>query len=143
MLLRKLYGLDHNGVVPFCLWRIFEAYSKRAMEAPDGKGLFTTMHYFGEGQRYFVGDLTKVINANLKQAGENLSLSSREVGAIMNSLGFTDRHRTNAGWQLCIGPKEQEQVHALVAAYHIDLPPVFSMKEFRKSCAFCQQFPIQ
>ena len=35
-LLRKLYGLEHDGAVPFCLWRIFAFYSKLATEAPNG-----------------------------------------------------------------------------------------------------------
>ncbi len=35
-LLRKLYGLDHDGGVPFCLWRIFASYSELAREVPNG-----------------------------------------------------------------------------------------------------------
>ena len=35
-LLRKLYGLDHDGAVPFSLWRFFAVYSKLATEGPNG-----------------------------------------------------------------------------------------------------------
>lgn len=35
-LLRKIYGLDHDGKVPFCFWRIFGCYSDLAAEAPNG-----------------------------------------------------------------------------------------------------------
>lgn len=107
------------------------------------QGLFAVMHLPRDekGQR-LVGDLTKVINANLGAAGQTLSLSSREVGAIMTSLGFTDRKRGNTGWQMNMSTKACEQVHSMFAAYQIGLPAGLSIKECQESCELCKRLPI-
>ena len=101
-------------------------------------GLFTMFHLPQQGKRPVVGDLGKMVNQYLEATGQRFRLSSREVGGIMVSLGFNNRKRGNTGWQIVIGLKELEHVHALFAAYHVELPQGFS----RNNCEFCKQYKV-
>ena len=102
------------------------------------QGLFTFMHLRREGKRPVVRDLTEVINGNLKAAGQGFWISAREVGAVMTALGFNNRKRGNTGWQIVTGLKEMQHLHALFAAYRVQLPPGYSIDD----CEFCKRYKI-
>jgi hypothetical protein len=107
------------------------------------QGLFMIMHQPRKNGQALVGDLAQLTNENLEAAGENFQVSPREVGAIMTSLGFTNRKRTNTGWTMHISSKEEQQVHSLVSAYGVEFPVGPSERDCRRHCDLCKQLPIR
>ncbi len=67
-----------------------------------------------------VGDLTQLVNELLARAGERFRLSPRKVGAVLTSLGFIYRKRTNCGWTVWLDRSQRERVHQLVKAYGME-----------------------
>jgi hypothetical protein len=68
----------------------------------------------------WISNLTFKVNLFLQAAGERLRLLPRKVGAVLTSLGFTNRTRTNSGWVLYLSQQDAERLHQLAACYGID-----------------------
>lgn len=66
------------------------------------------------------GAQTKQVNLFLKAARENLRLQPRKVGAVLTSLGFSSRMRTNSGWVISLGKRDAEKLHQLASSHGID-----------------------
>ncbi len=106
-------------------------------------GLFFCMHVDGYSGAVLVKNLTAKVNRILKAAGQPLRLQPRKVGAVLTSLSFSRRARTNIGWNLTLDRTDQERVHELMASYGIDY---FSDKFTRadlRACPLCQQMHLE
>lgn len=68
----------------------------------------------------WIGGLTQNVNFFLELAGEKLRLKPRKVGAVLTSLGFSSRTRTNSGWVISLNRRDAEKLHQLAASYGID-----------------------
>lgn len=67
-----------------------------------------------------ISELTESVNRFLGEMGENLRLQPRKIGAVLTSLGFSNRTRTNSGWVLSLTRQDAEKLHQLVASYGMD-----------------------
>lgn len=107
------------------------------------QSLFSLIHMAHEKRAYLsVGYLDALVNFKLRTAGENFQMSAREVGAVLTSLGFTERRRTNTGWVIRIGSKEEQQIHDLVAAYRPEFPDQLPEREDREGCELCKRLLV-
>jgi len=84
------------------------------------RALFSVIHVQEDFSSIRVGDLTDMVNLFLDQAGENLRLLPRKVGAVLTSLSLATRTRTNSGWAILINRQDAEKLHQLAACYGID-----------------------
>lgn len=101
--------------------------------------LFCLIHQRSDSGVAFVLDLTATVNQFLYVAGEQLRLEPRKVGAILTSLGFTRRERTNKGWTVWLSRSDQERVHQLVKAYGIDRLCRLDLPISPEQCPMCEQ----
>ncbi len=89
--------------------------------------LFSLAHRRPDDAVVLVADLTCMVNQLLERAYERIRLYPRKVGAVLTSLGFTSRQRTNLGWTVWLDRSERQRVHELAQAhgvegYKLDLP---------------------
>jgi hypothetical protein len=82
------------------------------------RALFALIHP-GKFHSVHIGDLTGNVNLFLQKVGER-SLLPRKVGAVLTSLGFANKRRTNSGWVLYLSQQDAEKLHQLAACYGID-----------------------
>ncbi|MFY9529758.1 MAG: hypothetical protein WAR24_12685, partial [Candidatus Acidiferrales bacterium] len=75
--------------------------------------LFSMIHVRGNISSIRTGDLTVSVNWFLKKAGESLQLLPRKVGAVLASLGFLARSRTNVGWNISVNRGDVVKLHHL------------------------------
>ena len=64
--------------------------------------------------------LTNAVNYFLERAGEPLRLLPRKVGAVVKSLGFSNRKRTYLGWTLSLSRSDFEKIHQLAECYGLE-----------------------
>jgi hypothetical protein len=83
-------------------------------------------------------DLTVWVNKSLELTGEKLRLTPRKVGAILTSLGFNQRVRTNAGWAVFVSEEHSKKLHDLARNYGIDGWQDSVLNVFTKRCILCQ-----
>lgn len=84
------------------------------------RALFEAVHIREDFSCLWISDLTKRVNFFLELAGEKLRLQPRKVGAVLTSLGFCSRARTNSGWVISLNRRDSEKLHQLAASYGID-----------------------
>jgi hypothetical protein len=53
----------------------------------------------------------------LIQSGERMHLEPRRIGAILTSLGFVERVRTNRGFGITLDLETRRRVHSLVEKF--------------------------
>ena len=82
--------------------------------------LYSIIHVPKDYDSIQTNDLTKMVNYSLRSAGETLRLLPRKVGAVLTSLGFSNRTRTNAGWFLSLNREDGEKLHQLAEHYGIE-----------------------
>jgi hypothetical protein len=82
--------------------------------------LFHVVHLREKFDCVTISNLTDAVNSFLSAAHENLRLQPRKVGAVLTSLGFTNRTRTNSGWTISISRQDAEKLHQLAACYGLD-----------------------
>lgn len=80
-----------------------------------------------------VSNLTVSVNWRLQREREPFRASPRQVGYILNSLGLTNRKRTNTGYVLEFSRHTRESIHKLARRYGIELDNSVN----RESCDFC------
>jgi hypothetical protein len=102
--------------------------------------LHTFIHLREEFKFVLTGDLTKMVNIFLRVTGKNLSMKPRKVGAVMTSLGFSNRARTNAGWIMSLNHEDAKKVHHLAEYYGIEkVEGALKMRlELRDDCDLCR-----
>jgi hypothetical protein len=81
--------------------------------------LFKYVHAHGDPDSILVGDLAKKANHWLKSSGERLHLEDRKVGAVLTSLGLTNRSRANSGWYIHFDFRDLKRIHDLLKTYGI------------------------
>jgi hypothetical protein len=64
-----------------------------------------------------VGQFSEIVNQILIQSGERMHLEPRKVGAILTSLGFFERVRTNRGFEIALDLETRRRVHSLVEKF--------------------------
>jgi len=84
------------------------------------RALFSAVHIREDFSRIWISDLTQRVNTFLELAGEQLRIQPRKVGAVVTSLGFSSRTRTNSGWVISLSRKDAERLHELAVSYGID-----------------------
>jgi hypothetical protein len=125
-LLRALAAAHADADRSYRLLKFFESAQAVPAEPLDPehnavlRALFSLIHLAEDFNSCWIGDLTQKVNFFLKLAGENLRLQPRKVGAVLTTLGFTSRTRTNSGWLLSLNQKDAERLHQLAASYGID-----------------------
>ena len=101
--------------------------------------LFFCMHIDSYSGAVLVKNLTAKVNRILKAAGQPLRLQPRKVGAVLTTLGFSRRERTNIGWNIILDRTDQVRVHKLIKEYGID----FFSDQFADAdlgqCQLCQE----
>jgi hypothetical protein len=84
------------------------------------RALFSMVHLREDFNSIWIGDLAQQVNIFLELEGEKLRLQPRKVGAVLTSLGFSSRTRTNSGWVLSLIRRDAEKLHQLAASYGVD-----------------------
>lgn len=82
--------------------------------------------------------LTNGVNYFLRRAGEKLRLQPRKVGAVLKSLGFSNRKRTHLGWIVSLDQNDCEKIHQLAECYGIDDMSDRVLVVSREECALCR-----
>lgn len=89
-------------------------------------------------------DLTRNVNHCLRLSGEKMSLAPRKVGAVLTSLGFSNRTRGNSGWCVYFNQGDIKKIHQLAENYGIDrasqrlIESLIGRKFSPEKCALCQ-----
>jgi hypothetical protein len=78
------------------------------------------------------------VNYFLELAGERLRLRPRKVGAVLTSLGFCNRERTNAGWIVLLNRGDAEKLHQLAQHHGIDRLSERYQKVPPAECELCR-----
>ncbi len=108
------------------LLRLFESGQGVQQEPLDPehnavlRALFSMVHLREDFTSIWISDLTQQVNVFLELEGEKLRLQPRKVGAVLTSLGFSSRARTNSGWVLSLTRRDAEKLHQLAASYGVD-----------------------
>ncbi len=84
------------------------------------RALFSMVHLREDFNSIWISDLAQQVNIFLELEGEKLRLQPRKVGAVLTSLGFSSRTRTNSGWVLSLTRRDAEKLHQLAASYGVD-----------------------
>jgi hypothetical protein len=102
------------------------------------RALFSAVHIREDFSCIWISDLTQRVNIFLELAGEQLRIQPRKVGAVVTSLGFSSRTRTNSGWVISLRRKDAERLHQLAVCYGIDgIPDVFPQGISPDECSLC------
>ena len=102
------------------------------------RALFSVIHLCEDFNSIWIGDLTEHVNFFLQQTGEKLRLRPRKVGAVLTSLGFSTRTRTNTGWVIFLNRQDAEKLHQLAASYGIDGMRDRSLNISPADCGLCR-----
>jgi hypothetical protein len=124
----------------FELFQMQQKFNREPLSACQAavlQTLFIGMHQLSGDGTMLVSELTSGVNSVLRTAGEGFRISPRKVGAVLTSLGLTDRQRTNTGWRLMLDRKTQKHIHELFAAYGVDNTIGQVTAESKKRCHFC------
>ena len=71
----------------------------------------------GRQNNVYLKSLTEFVNRELDQRGEIGTVSDKKMGAILTSLGLTNRTRTNEGYVLWLDRAARKQIHAFVRTH--------------------------
>jgi hypothetical protein len=106
--------------------------------------LFAFIHSAEKVSSLRTSDLTRNVNHCLRLSGEKVSLAPRKVGAVLTSLGFSNRTRGNSGWCVYFCPDDIKRIHQLAENYGIDgasqhlIESLIHRKFIPEECALCQ-----
>ena len=101
--------------------------------------LLEQIHVHAEQASFAIRELATSINLNLKQTGECLRLNPKGVGAVLTTLGFHTRTRTNAGWVLWLDRGVRKRIHEMVSRYGIDgLLSCLPSENAAEACDMCK-----
>jgi hypothetical protein len=100
--------------------------------------LFSMIHFSKNMASIQTLHLTNAVNYFLRRAGEKLRLQPRKVGAVLKSLGFSNRKRTHLGWILSLEQSDFEKIHRLAECYGIDDMSDRLLAVSRHECGLCR-----
>jgi hypothetical protein len=98
------------------------------------ESLYQQIHARSDLASCAIRDLAINVNLNLERTGECLRLNPKGVGAVLTTLGFHARTRTNAGWVLWLDRGARKRIHEMVSRYGID---GLSSEHAAGECDFC------
>jgi hypothetical protein len=101
------------------------------------RALFSIIHVRKDYVSIQTSHLTNAVNYFLKRADEKLCLQPRRVGAVLKSLGFSNRKRTHLGWMLSLDRSDAGKIHQLADFYGINDMSDRSLVVSRDECALC------
>ncbi len=101
--------------------------------------LFSAIHQQPYAGLVLVQDLTTSVNNNLKEVGERFRLQPRCVGAIITAFGFSERQRTNRGWNVLLRRTDQERIHRMASRHGLDYLRCEYLRVSRLECPLCRQ----
>jgi hypothetical protein len=104
--------------------------------------LFGLVHGPLEECSFYISKLTYQANRSLRKNRERLRLKPRRVGAVLTSLGFTHRRRTNSGWSLSLDKTETERVHQLIARYGLERLDGLQTERSERECGLCKSLGL-
>lgn len=102
------------------------------------RALFSVIHLRDDFVSVQTGDLTRTVNYFLQLAGEGQRLQPRKVGAVLTSLGFSNRTRTNSGWVVDLKRSDAEKIHQLAECYGIQNMSEGTLMVSREDCELCR-----
>jgi hypothetical protein len=77
--------------------------------------LFHLIHYMGGTDFIGIGQFSELANQILIDSGERMHLEPRKVGAILTSLGFVERVRTNRGFGIALDLETRQSTTSVLA----------------------------
>lgn len=98
--------------------------------------IFSLIHSREYTDSLLIGDLTKKVNHCLELSGARLRLQPRKVGAILTSLGLTNRSRGNSGCWLHLENEDVVKIHDLAKNYGIDKTSEQILREPNALCPY-------
>jgi hypothetical protein len=124
------------------LFKDRETFSREPLSSQQSAvlaALFFRMHLDSYSGAMLIKNLTAEVNSILRTAGQPLCLQPRKVGAVLATLGFWRRERTNAGWNIILDRADQERVHKLVGSHGIDYFSDQLTNADLRACPLCQE----
>jgi hypothetical protein len=100
--------------------------------------LFHLIHYEHGADLIGVGQFSELANQILMQSGERIRLEPRKVGAILTSLGFAERVRTNRGLAITLDLETCRRVHSLVEKFGNQCVSEWISTMGRGNCKLCE-----
>jgi hypothetical protein len=101
--------------------------------------LFQQIHVQADQASFAIRDLAININLNLQRTGECLRLNPKGVGAVLTTLGFHTRTRTNAGWVVWLDRGARKRIHEMVSRYGMDgLASSLPAENAADACDICK-----
>jgi hypothetical protein len=101
--------------------------------------LFQQIHVQADQASFAIRDLAINVNLDLARTGECLRLNPKGVGAVLTTLGFHTRTRTNAGWVVWLDRGARKRLHEMVSRYGMDsLAPCFPSENAADACDLCK-----
>jgi hypothetical protein len=98
---------------------------------------FHMIHYMQGVDCMTVGQFGEFVNQLLVQSGERMHLLPRKVGAVLSSLGFSARVRTNRGLEIAADLETRRRVHFLVENYGNQRAENWSSTKGTGACEMC------
>lgn len=117
-----------------------EVFNHEPLPPPENAvlaALFSQIHQKAYNGALLINNLTTKVNDILGTSGERFRLSHRKVGAVMATLGFGWKRRTNTGWMILLDRAEQVRVHKLVNSHGMDLSLDRFLKADWRDCPLC------
>jgi hypothetical protein len=102
------------------------------------RALFSVIHLKKNLASIQTLHLTNSVNYFLGRANEKLRLQPRKVGAVLKSLGFSNRKRTHLGWIVSLDQSDFEKIHQLAERYGIDDMSDRVLVVSRDECGLCR-----
>jgi hypothetical protein len=117
-----------------------EIHSREPLPPPENAvltALFSQIHQEAYNGALVINNLTTKVSEILETNGERLRLSPRKVGAVLKTLGFGWKKRTNIGWVILLDPDDQVRVHTLVNSHGMDLNIERFLRADLRQCPLC------
>jgi hypothetical protein len=122
-------------------FKMREIFSREPLPPPENAvltALFSQTHQRAYDEGVLINNLTTKVNVILETNGERFRLSPRKVGAVLRTLGFSWKKRTNIGWKILLNRTDQVRVHKLVNSHGMDLNIDRFLREDLRDCAMCK-----
>jgi hypothetical protein len=106
--------------------------------------LFEQIHLHPDQGNYAIRHLTHEVNANLARSAERFRLNGKAVGAVLTTLGFRHRKRTNLGFVVWLDRDARKRIHELMSTYGMDAPSAhLPAAEPNEPCDLCMGEQLQ
>jgi hypothetical protein len=101
--------------------------------------LFYITHYRETKDFTTVGHVSEFVNWTLVEARERARLQPRKVGALLSSLGFFERVRTNRGLGIALNIQVRKRIHFLIKNFGNPYVDKWILTLGTKECEMCAE----